>query len=43
MAAIYGFELYANKEIEPSSPEDSLGSGRNRVPNSSVKNIEHNE
>ena len=27
--------MYENKNIEPSSPEDSLESGRNRMPNGS--------
>lgn len=37
---VYDIELYENKKIEPSSPEDSLDSGRNRVPNSSKKIIQ---
>ena len=36
---VYDTELYQNKNIEPSSPEDSLESGRNRVPNSSTISI----
>lgn len=32
---VYDIEMYENKKIEPSSPEDSLESGRNGVPNSS--------
>ena len=33
---VYDIEMYQNKKIEPSSPGDSLESGRNRVPNSSM-------
>ena len=32
---VYDIEMYQNKKIEPSSPEDSLESGQNGVPNSS--------
>ena len=37
---VYSIEMYENKKIEPSSPRDSLGSGRNRVPNSSNEIIQ---
>lgn len=30
---VYDIEMYQRKEIEPSSPEDSLESGRSRMPN----------
>lgn len=36
---VYDIEMYENKNIEPSSPEDSLESGRNRVPNGSKLSI----
>ena len=36
---VYNIEMYQNKNIEPSLPEDSLESGRNRVPNDSKTSI----
>lgn len=39
---VYEIEMNENKEIEPSSPEDSQKSGRNGVPNSSINIIEDN-
>jgi hypothetical protein len=36
---VYDIEMYQNKKIEPSSPEDSLESGRNGMPNSSTEII----
>ena len=39
---VYVIEMMENKEIEPSSPQDSQNSGRNRVPNSSIISIGRN-
>lgn len=36
---VYIIEMVENNEIEPSSPQDSQNSGRNRVPNSSTVSI----
>ena len=40
---VYIIEMVENKEIEPSSPQDSLNSGRSGVPNSSIISISNSE
>lgn len=39
----YVIEMHENKEIEPSSPQDSQNGGRSGVPNSSTTSIRNSE